>query len=186
MNTSEINAVEIGSANSLPGIYIRGALAVYAVTVAVFSSIGYQEVYGAALARVSAEGFFGAIFSVKGNTSATVNSKWTSRAIAYLRGSSVARAVSVSGFAVGRLTKGYGKVSTFAVTKWTTYARIAVKAATEVTVEMLERFGLRKTFYGESTPTAEITEARFSTFGEYAPDARYIEVQTEDRKATVV
>lgn len=185
MNSNQLNSAELGSASTLPGTYIRGALAVYAVAVAMFSTVGYQQVYGEALARVSAVGLFGAVFSVKGSTTATVSSTWVTRAIAYLQSSTLAQAVTVAAFAVGRGVVGYGRVTTFAVGRWTSRVQKTVNAFSLVYAEMRSRFGIRQISFGSTEPTIEVS-ARFTTFGDYAPEGRYILVQTEDRKATVV
>lgn len=186
MNTTELNASEIGSASTLPGVYIRGALAVYAVSVAIFTTTGFQQVYGQALARASAVGLFGAVFHVYAKSDATVQGSFVVRAIQYLRSVTQVAATTSAKFSVGIVARVYGAASLFVVGRLTPQVQIVFAAVTSAMVTTLVRFGLRQIAYGSSEPAATATEAGFTTFGEYAPEARFILVQTEDRKATVV
>lgn len=186
MNTVELNAAQIGSASTLPGVYIRGALKVYAATVAVFTQTGYQQVYGQALARVSAVGLFGAIIQVKGGTTASAESSFKARALIKLLGKTTAQASSVAKVTVGVAVKVLGRTAAFAVGRCTTFKNTFVNAATNAIAYGVDRFGISRTVFGSTEPTAQVIEAGFTTFGEYAPEARFIIVQQEDRKATVV
>ena len=186
MNTVELNAAQIGSASTLPGVYIRGALKVYAATVAVFTQTGYQQVYGQALARVAAVGLFGAIIRVNGSSAATVEASFKARGLIKLLGKTTAQASSVAKVSVGTLVKVIGKTAAFAVGSFITIRKTFVNAATNAVAYGTDRFGISRTVSGRTEPTAQVIEAGFTTFGEYAPEARFIIVQQEDRKATVV
>ena len=186
MNTTELNAAQLGSASTLPGIYIRGALAVYAVSVAIFTSTGYQQVYGAALAQVAAKGLFGAIFQVQAKTEATASSSFIVRAVLVFRSATEATARAYAVFGAGSIARFYGSISAFVVSRWTSQVNIAFTAATDAVAITLSKFGTKQTVYGETNPTAFSVEAGFTTFGEYAPESRFIMVQVEDRKAVVV
>ena len=158
----------------------------YAVSVAIFTTVGFQQVYGQTLVRASTVGFFGAVFHVYARTDATARSSFVVRAIQYLRSITLVRATSKAVFSVGRIARVYGRTSVFVVGRWTARVKVAFKATTSAVVTTLERFGIQRIVFGTTEPTVITSQVGFTTFGEYAPEVRFIIVQTEDRKAMVV
>jgi hypothetical protein len=184
MNDAQLNGDQIGSSSTVSGIFFRGAITVLANGLGSF--VRHQRFYVTSTAKATAVGKFGAIFSWYCSTLPTALSTSYSIRWSNLVGFCSANATVIGKASAGIASMLYGRISAIASSNWTARVKVAIKAITGPTATVVGKSGLHIYGYGDLDAAVTNLEAHFTTFGASAPDERYIIVQQEDRKVTVV
>ncbi len=186
MNDAQLNGAQIGSSGSAFGVYLRGALTVFANGVGKFVPYGIRDFIGRMTPNATSVAKFGATFNMFGATKPAVVKAGVVFRLIKAFGTAVATVVSVGKAAVGVAVRAYGATSGFVISVWTARINVALNAQTESVAIVSGTSGLQHSGYGEVLAVLDNLEAQFTTFGASAPDERHIIVQQEDRKVTVV
>ena len=187
MNNYQLNAAQLGSTAIPSAVTLSGgAVSVLAVGVGKVVSYGIRDFIGSIRAYADTVGKFGAVYSVKGASSAAAISSMFYRLNQLTWGAS-SPAASLSGKAKsGQQQTAFAATVPTVTTSWKTKVLIALKGAALPAASLTFGYGYKYKVYGTGLAASATTSAYFTTFGLYAPEERTMLVESEDRKVLVV